>query len=141
MRDDSHFDSKNQPQPVPAKVDRAPRQSVEPLLISGFTSIDHLTLLSRQGVIVDASKSGFLLHVDRTDLLPKKFKEALSISELEGDQVLLKIPKLNIEISGKITRTHRFNKTTYEIAVDFSEDAPEYWRECLLEFLPKTSDS
>ncbi len=118
----------------------APRQKMERLEISGFTSLDHMTLLSRHGHIVDASSSGFLLHVDRKELVPKQFREKLSIEVLEGDQVLLTIPLMNLEISGKIARTKRVNKETYEIAVDYSDDSPEYWRELLLEMLPKPGD-
>lgn len=118
----------------------APRQKMEQLEITGFTSLDHMTLLSRAGFIVDASSSGFLIHVGRKDLVPKQFREKLSIEALEGDQVLLTIPLMNLEISGKIARTKRINKDIYEIAIDYSDDSPEYWRELLLEMLPKPGE-
>ncbi len=116
------------------------RYEIEPIEISGFTSIDHMTLLSRSGLIVDASSSGFLMHLKRSDLVPKKFREQLSLTELEGDQILLMIPKMDLEISGRIVRTRRVSKETYEIAIDYSEDAPEYWRECLLDLLPRPGE-
>ena len=118
----------------------APRQEIEKIPINGFTSLDHMTLLSRAGLIVDASSSGFLLHVDRKDLVPKEFRDQLSIEVLEGDQVFMTIPLMDLEISGKITRTKRVTKETYEIAIDFSEDSPEYWRELLLDMLPKPGE-
>lgn len=118
----------------------APRQKMDRLEITGFTSLDHMTLLSRHGHIVDASSSGFLVHVDRKELVPKEFREKLSIESLEGDQILLTIPLMNLEISGKIARTKRVSKETYEIAIDYSDDSPEYWRELLLEMLPKPGD-
>jgi hypothetical protein len=116
------------------------RTEVEPLEIRGFTSLDHMTLLSRSGWIIDASKTGFLLHINRKDLVPRQFREALSVDELTGDQVILLIDKMNLEIGGKIARSQRVSKDLYEIAIDFSDDAPEYWRECLLELLPKSGD-
>lgn len=122
----------------PSRV--APRQEIERIEIKGFTSLDHMTLLSRTGHIVNASTSGFLLHLDRKDLVPKQFREQLSIEALEGDQVLLTIPVMDLEISGKITRTKRVNKDTYEIAVDYTDDSPEYWRELLLDMLPKPGE-
>jgi hypothetical protein len=124
------------------KTDRriAPRQDIHPIEISGFTSLDHMTLLSRHGTIIDASSTGFLLHVDRVELVPKQFKNSLSLSEVEGDQILLTIREMKLEIGGKITRTKRINKETFEIAIDFSDDAPEYWRECLLEMLPRPGE-
>jgi hypothetical protein len=118
----------------------APRESLEPIPIRAFTSIDHMTLLSRHGNIVEASSTGFLLHVERKDIVPKQFRDQLSIDELLGDQVILMIDPLNLEISGRIARTKRIAKDVFEIAIDYSEDAPEYWRECLLELLPRSAD-
>jgi hypothetical protein len=118
----------------------AARQEVNPLEINGFTSLDHMTLLSRKGFIVDASSSGFLLHMKRTDLVPKQFRNTLSLKPLEGDQVLLTIPAMNLEIGGVIARTRRISKDLYEIAIDYSADAPEYWRECLVDLLPRPGE-
>jgi len=115
----------------------APRTELEPIEISAFTSLDHLTLVARSGVIVEASKTGFCLQVKRKDLLPKVFREALSLTALEGDRVMLKIPKMNLELSGTVKRTARRGKDLYEIGIDYSEDAPEYWRECLVDLLPR----
>ncbi len=119
------------------KTARANRESLEPLPIRGLTSIDHMTLLARKGFLVEASTTGFLIEVERRDLAPKTFRDSLSLKELEGDKVYLIIDAMNLEVGGVITRTHRLNKDRWQIAVDFREDAPEYWRECLLELLPK----
>lgn len=116
---------------------RAAREDLEPLPIRGLTSIDHMTLLARKGFLVEASTTGFLLEIERRDLAPKIFRDSLSLQELEGDRVYLMIDAMNLEVGGTITRTKRVNKDRYQIAVDFREDAPEYWRECLLELLPR----
>ena len=126
--------------PTPAAVhpsDRALRENLEPLSIRGLTSIDHLTLLARSGWLVEASTTGFLIEVERKQLAPKMFRDSLSLKELEGDKVYLMIDAMNLEIGGTITRTHRLTKDRWQIAIDFREDAPEYWRECLVELLPK----
>ncbi|MCM2280775.1 MAG: hypothetical protein NDI61_02890 [Bdellovibrionaceae bacterium] len=86
---------------------------------------------------MEASKTGFCLHVRRKDLLPKQFRDVLSISPLEGDRVMLTLADMGLEISGTIKRTSRVNKDVFAIGIDFSEDAPEYWRECLLDLLPR----
>ncbi len=116
---------------------RAAREDLEPLSIRGLTSIDHMTLLARKGLLIEASTTGFLLEIERRDLAPKTFRDSLSLKELEGDKVYLMIDAMNLEIGGTITRTNRVNKDRWQIAVDFREDAPEYWRECLLELLPR----
>ena len=113
---------------------------MDPIEIRAFTSLDHMTLVSRRGFIIEASTTGFLLHVERKDLVPKQFRDTLSVDVLTGDQIMLMIDPLNLEISGKIVRTKRVTKDLFEIAIDFSEDAPEYWRECLIDMLPRGAD-
>lgn len=117
--------------------DRALREHLEPISIRGLTSIDHMTLLARSGWLVEASTTGFLIEFERRQLAPKMFRDSLSLKELEGDKVYLMIDAMNLEIGGTITRTHRLTKDRWQIAIDFREDAPEYWRECLVELLPK----
>ena len=119
------------------KDNRALRENLEPLPIRGLTSIDHMTLLARRGWLVEASTTGFLLEIERKDIAPKTFRDSLSLKELEGDKVYLMIDAMNLEVGGIIARTHRVNKDRWQIAIDFREDAPEYWRECLIELLPK----
>lgn len=119
------------------KDHRALRENLEPLSIRGLTSIDHMTLLARRGWLVEASTTGFLIEIERRDLAPKTFRDSLSLKELEGDKVYLMIDEMNLEMGGIIARTHRVNKDRWQIAIDFREDAPEYWRECLIELLPK----
>lgn len=118
----------------------APRETVDPIEIRGFTSLDHMTLLSRRGFIVEASTTGFLLNVSRKDLVPKQFKNELSLEALLGDKVILMIEPMNLELSGKIARTKRLTKDLFEIAIDYSEDSPEYWREILVDMLPRGAD-
>ena len=118
----------------------APREKLDPIEVTGLTSLDHKTLLSRVGHIVDASKTGFLLHVARTHLVPQEFRDSLSLSALEGDRIILMIEPLQLEIGGSIARTKRLSKELYEICIDFSTDAPEYWREALIDMLPRATD-
>ena len=118
----------------------APRQELQPLMIKGFTSLDHRTLVSRSGQIIEASKTGFCLHIKRKDLLPKQFRDALSLAPLEGTRILLTVADMDLELSGTVKRTKRLGKDTYEIGIDYSEDAPEYWRECLLDLLPRPGE-
>jgi hypothetical protein len=96
-----------------------------------------MTLLARKGFLIEASTTGFLIEIERRDLAPKTFRDSLSLKELEGDKVYLMIDAMNLEVGGVITRTHRVTKDRWHFAVDFREDSPEYWRECLLELLPK----
>jgi len=118
----------------------APREELDPIQIRAFTSLDHMTLLSRKGAIVEASTTGFLLQIERKELVPKQFQKELSLDALLGDKVMLMIDAMNLEIGGKIARTKRITKDLFEVAIDYSEDAPEYWREILVDMLPRGRD-
>lgn len=118
----------------------APREEVDPIEIRAFTSLDHMTLVSRKGYLVEASTTGFLLQIQRSELVPKQFKNQLSLDALIGDKVILMIDPMNLEMSGRVARTKRLTKDLFEIAIDYSEDAPEYWRELLVDMLPRASD-
>jgi hypothetical protein len=50
--------------------------------------------------------------------------------------VVIRIEEMNLELSGKVTRTRLLGKEGFEIALDYTNDAPEYWRECLMDLLP-----
>ena len=121
-------------------TNRAKREDVHPIRISGFTSLNHLTLISRDGYIVDASTTGFLVRVERSALLPKQFRDALALTPLEGSRVILRLEELNLEIGGVVARTKRVSKDAFDVAIDFSEDAPEFWRECLMDLLPRPGE-
>lgn len=114
----------------------SPRKSLDPIHIDDLTSLDQFSLLARKGRIVDASASGFLLHVDRQDFVPKILRENLTVDCIINEHVKLSIREMSLEMDGKITRTQHIGEGIFEIAIDFSDTAPSYWRECLLELLP-----
>ena len=112
------------------------RKEVYPLKISSLAVIDSMTKLVRSGIVVNASAHGMLIHLRREDLIPRSLKNTLTLDELVGDLVVIKIEEMNLEISGKITRTKLLGKEGFELAMDYSNDAPQYWRECLMDLLP-----
>jgi hypothetical protein len=118
----------------------APRKEVEPLRVSYMASLNNLAKLAKNCQIVEASASGLLLTVLRDDLIPPSLRGNLNLDCLIGDRVYLKVEPMNIEISGEIKRTKFLGKQGFHIAVDYSEDAPEYWRECLMDLLPKPGE-
>ena len=126
--------------PMKAEKRVAPRQDLQPLEITGFTSLDHRGLVARKGQIVEASKTGFCLHINRKDLLPKELRDSLSLHSIEGSRIVLIVEQMDLELSGTIKRTRRQGKDIFEIGIDYSEDAPEYWRECLLDLLPRPGE-
>ncbi len=114
----------------------APRREITPLEVSSVSSLENLAKIARYGEIVEASTTGFLLLVKREDLIPSVLRKNLTLESIHGQKVLLHLPQMNIEISGRIARTKLLGKQGFEIGIDYAEDAPEYWRECLVDLLP-----
>ena len=124
------------------KIDRrvAPRKEVSPIHISYLTSLDDFAKIARNCEIVEASATGLLLQISREDLIPTALRKNLTLDALIGNRVFMHLEAMNLEISGVITRTQLLGKKGYQVAVDYSEEAPEYWRECLMDLLPQPGE-
>lgn len=121
---------------LPASHRKAPRKELSPRAISSMASLENLAKLARGGEVVQVSSSGILLLVRREDLVPSHLRQNLTIDSLLGSRVLIHLKELDLEISGTVRRTRYIGKKGFEIGIDYSEDAPEYWRECLVDLLP-----
>lgn len=124
------------------KINRrtAQREEVLPIHVSYITSLDDFAKIARNCEVVQASSTGLLLLVRREDLIPSALRKNLSLDALIGDRVFMHLEEMNLEISGVITRTKLLGKSGFHIAIDYSEEAPEYWRECLMDLLPKPGE-
>jgi hypothetical protein len=114
----------------------AARKVVDFINVAELTSLSSYSVIARSGVIVDASQSGFLLRVERSNLIPQEYRDNLSMENLVGHQVVMYLPQMNLDLDGTITRATHVGKGNFEIAITFSPDVPEYWRGCLVELLP-----
>lgn len=114
----------------------AARKVVDTIHVAELTSLSSYSVIAREGVIVDASQTGFLVKVDRTALVPKEYRDNLNMQNLVGHQVVMYLPQMNLDLDGTITRADHVGKGRFEIAITFSPDVPEYWRGCLVELLP-----
>ena len=137
--------TKNEPKVAPAKAVKrkersSPRKELTPVHVSYISSMSDLSKLTREAVIIEASASGLLVHVNRDDLIASKLRNNLNIDHLVGERVFLRLDDMNLEISGIVARTKFLGKTGFHIAVDYSEEAPEYWRECLMDLLPSPGE-
>lgn len=114
----------------------AARKVVDFIHVAELTSLSSYNVIAREGVIADASQSGFLVKVERSQLVPKEYRENLTMENLVGHQVVMYLPQMNLDLDGTITRASHVGKGMFEIAVKFSPEVPEYWRDCLVELLP-----
>lgn len=122
------------------KYRSAPRKEINKdtakITLDSLCSMENLEKLAQFGEIIEASATGILLKIERKDFLNKDLRSNLNIDQLIGKEVFFNIHEMELEISGKITRTKFIGKTGFLIAVDYSNDSPEYWRECLMDLLP-----
>lgn len=115
----------------------APRKNLSPLTLDSFSSLENLQKLANKGEVVEASASGILLRFKREDLVAKELRSNLSLDFLVGQNIFFNIHEMDLEISGKVARTKFLGKKEgFIVAIDYSLDAPEYWRECLMDLLP-----
>jgi hypothetical protein len=115
------------------------RHNIQPLEIHGMISIANLTPICDFGHIVEASSSGFKLIVKRDDFCQSEHKSTMNLDKLNGTEISLYIPIMDLDITGQVTRTKYVSNKEFEIGIDYSSDAPEYWRECLCDLLPRAS--
>lgn len=114
----------------------AARKLVDTIHVAELTSLSSYSVIAREGVIVDASQSGFLVKVDRKELVPQEYRDNLNLTNLVGHQVVMYLPQMNLDLDGTVTRADHIGKGHFEIAITFSPDTPEYWRGCLVDLLP-----
>lgn len=114
----------------------APRKEVTPITVSYITSLSDFTKIAKNCEIVEASATGLLLLIRREDLIPASLRRTLNLDMLLGESIFMHLEDMNLEISGCIARTQLLGKKGFHVAVDYSGDAPEYWRECLMDLLP-----
>lgn len=114
----------------------APRREITPLKVSSVSSLENLAKIAREGEVIEASTTGFLLIIRREDLIPSNLRKNLTLDMLIGSKILLHLPQMNLEISGRVARTKLLGKQGFELGIDYTDDAPEYWRECLVDLLP-----
>lgn len=108
--------------------------------VTYLTSLDSFTKIARSCDVIEASSSGLLLLVKREALIPPALRKNLSLDCLIGDKVFMHLEQMELEISGTVARTQLLGKAGFLIAIDYSEDAPEYWRECLTDLLPSPGE-
>ncbi len=116
------------------------RKEVDSIHVAEITSLNSYLLIAKEGYIVDASTRGFLMVVTRKDLIPKDLRDNLNLEALEGTSLCLYLPQMNIDLDGKVVRATHIGRGVFEIALEFSEEIPEYWRECLVALLPEPGE-
>ena len=112
------------------------RKDLDPVDIQGLISIHDLSPIADRAQLVEASASGFRLILNRKDLVEQTLRDSLTLENIEGLEISLFIPAMDLDVTGIIVRTRHTGEGLFEVGIDYTSDAPEYWRECLCDLLP-----
>ena len=112
------------------------RKDLEPIAIQGLISINELAPIADNASLVEASPTGFRLIIHRKDLVDPSLRDNLTLDSIEGLEISLFIPAMDLDVTGMIVRTRHTGEGVFEVGIDYTADAPEYWRECLCDLLP-----
>ena len=116
------------------------RKEVDSIEVSELTSLSTYSVVAKRGSIKDTSTKGFLLVVKRADLEVPELKDSMDLSPLVNQRVVLFLPQMNLDLDGTVMRTKHIGKGQFELGIEFSDDVPEYWRECLIDLLPRPGE-
>lgn len=116
------------------------RKQVETLEVSNIVNSDTLKKVCKRAQIIDTSIKGFLLLIAREDLLSNDLKGNLTLESMKGMGLSLYVEQMELELDGIIGLTRHKGKGMFEVLVNFSSDTPRYWRECLMDLLPKPGE-
>lgn len=118
----------------------APRREMEKIAVLEIAFMQPFEPVARHGFLVDASSTGFLLEIEYSEITNKNYRGTLTLDAMIGKDIMLEIELMGLEIYGVVARTKKIGKSRFEVAIDFSDEAPEYWRECLLDMLPTAEE-
>jgi len=121
-------------------ADRTSRKAVTEVNVLNIKNIETGEVYFSRACVVDVSSTGVLIRVLRDDIVSTALRSTLSLSGIVNVSVGFTIEVMGTYIEGIIVRTKPKGKGEFVVAVDFREDAPEYWRHCLVDLLPGHGD-
>jgi hypothetical protein len=117
-----------------------PRKLLDPIHVTDIKTVDRLMSLAHYGTILNASATGLLIRVSHSDLSPELLRHTRALASVEGTTIMMKIVEMDLEIDGRIVRTRHVEQGFVDMVIDFTDNAPTYWRECLAELLPSLGE-
>jgi len=118
----------------------AKRKNIHTLDIEHVINNHTLKKICSKAKIVDTSTEGFLIVIEREDLMMGDLKDGLTLEALKDMSLSLYVPFMDLELDGTVGLTRHIGKGTFEVLVNFSDDTPKYWRECLMDLLPELDE-
>lgn len=95
------------------------------------------SLIVKKAVVSEVSPKGFNLTFNYQDLIMDSLKFQWGLHTLWYKNIDIYIPDMEMDIEGKVIGAKRLEQGKFEVNIEFSQEAPVYWRECLFELWPK----
>lgn len=131
----------SQPEEVKSEDrDHAFRKEVAEIFVLNIKNLQTGEVLFSRAEVLDVSVTGLLLLVKRDEIVALSLRSTLTMSLLHDISIGFSIEVMDTYIEGAIKRTKPHGQGQFLIAVDFRDDAPEYWRESLVDLLPSRAE-
>ena len=106
----------------------------ETIKVSQFSLLKTSDVIAQQAFLFQVSPKGFYLRLNRKDL-QKKLKSHLSLGSIRNRDVTMHLPQLNFGLDGKIAHTQHIGNGIFELFIQFFDNVPSYWSDCLMDML------
>ncbi len=116
------------------------RKSIYPIHLERISLGENQIKLCRSGTLIEVSETGFKIMIERDDIIPLHLRSTLDLSELLEERIILHLDEMDLEVEGYVKRTQFIGKGFFEIGIDYSDSAPDYWRQCLVDLLPQPNE-
>lgn len=115
---------------------KSARKKTHPIELSKVVLGINQVRFASGGNLIEVSSSGFKITLNRNELSIQKYRNQLNLDDLVGEEIWIHLNDLDLVIDGTVTRTRFLGKGLFEVGIDYSYTAPDYWRDSLVDLLP-----
>ena len=103
------------------------------LKASSISFLGEENIFLKKALISKLNSRGFNLIFHHRDLVPSALKFRPALHSFWDKSIHTYIPNMEMDLEGRVTGTRRLEKGNFEVNIEFSQETPSYWRECLFE--------
>ncbi|MDE0119532.1 MAG: hypothetical protein OXM55_05940 [Bdellovibrionales bacterium] len=112
-------------------------QETQQIKACSITFSNEENIIAKRAIISEVTTSGFKLILNYRNLVPDSLKFQLHLNTLWYKNIRIYIPDMEMDWEGKVVGTQHLGKGCFEVNIEFFQEVPNYWRECLFELWPK----
>ena len=112
-------------------------QRIKGIKAASITLSNEDNLIVKKAFISQVSPTGFNLTFNYRDLVPESLKFQLHLHSLWYKNIHMYIPDMEMDLEGKVIGTRHMGKGNFEVNIEFFQEVPQYWGECLFDLWPK----